>query len=239
MHSRPQGSPRSTDGRHRAARCLHRSRRAGGVRRKGSGLQGKANSDSSGRYVVAPIRRTEWRPCQCTDPTPVAHGPRFENSSWRGGQHDGLGVGIVVFQVFPDRRFDVRDAPGEPAAAVVLVINPKKRSTWLIREAEVGVKCTWSRLSRLRHDLTLGFLRVAQLAAIRCASRLLGVSVSIRRGHLAIPGAECLRTRRSQDVHARDWKPGAFSTELCGDHGRPTWSQALVGMQCAPYAGAE
>lgn len=51
-------------------------------------------------------------------PSPMAR--ILENSSWRGDQHDELGVGIVVFQVFLDGRFDVRDASGEPAAAVVL-----------------------------------------------------------------------------------------------------------------------
>ena len=38
------------------------------------------------------------------------------------------------------------------------VIRPKKRSTWLIQEAEVGVKCIWNRLCRLSHAWTLGML---------------------------------------------------------------------------------
>ena len=41
------------------------------------------------------------------------------------------------------------------------LINPNRRSTWLIQDEYVGVKCTWKRGCRASHARTLASLWVA------------------------------------------------------------------------------
>src|SRR5260370_34893815 len=55
-----------------------------------------------------------------------------------------------------------------------VVIRPKKRSTWLIQELDVGVKCMWKRRWWARQALAGGWFWGAEFSAVRGGSGALG-----------------------------------------------------------------
>jgi hypothetical protein len=88
-------------------------------------------------------------------------GDLFEDFAGRLGPDEGLGIGIVVFQVLHDGALEFSNAFEGARRMRFLLISAKKRSTMLSREAEVGVKCKWKRGWALIQRLTAGVLCVA------------------------------------------------------------------------------
>ena len=61
-------------------------------------------------------------------------------------QMKGLGSALWCFEVLLDGSLEISDALEDATTDASSVIRPKKRSTWLIQDADVGVKCNWKRL---------------------------------------------------------------------------------------------
>ena len=60
-------------------------------------------------------------------------------------QVKGLGFLIVVLEIILDCSLELTDTrEGRHDGCGFWVICPKKRSTWLIHELDVGVKCMWN-----------------------------------------------------------------------------------------------
>jgi Transposase, Mutator family len=55
-----------------------------------------------------------------------------------------------------------------PRRSIWSVKNPNHRSTWLVHDEPVGVKCTWNRGWRASHDLTAGVLFGPKALIQRC-----------------------------------------------------------------------
>ena len=89
-------------------------------------------------------------------------GDLFEDFAGGLGPDEGLGIGIMVFQVLHDGAPEFGDAlEGAPRRMRFCVISAKKRSTMFSQEAEVGVKCKWKRGCALIQRFTAGVLWVA------------------------------------------------------------------------------
>ena len=57
--------------------------------------------------------------------------------------------------------------------------RPNQRSTWLIQDEPVGVKCMWKRGCLASHSVIAGVLWVARLSQIRCTSNSAGTALSM------------------------------------------------------------
>jgi hypothetical protein len=73
------------------------------------------------------------------------------------GPDEGLWVGVdgVDVDVGWDGGFEVGRGAMDTTPGLLSVRLAKKRSTWLIQEADVGVKCTFQR-GRLANQLRIG-----------------------------------------------------------------------------------
>src|ERR1700741_481869 len=72
------------------------------------------------------------------------------------------------------------------------VSRPNQRSTWLIHDEPVGVKCLWKRGWLASHWLMAGVLWVARLSHIRCTSRSAGTALSMLMRNFLNSTARCL-----------------------------------------------
>jgi len=67
------------------------------------------------------------------------------------------------------------------------VSSPNQRSTWLIHDEPVGVKCRWKRGWRASQSRMAGVLWVARLSQIKCTSRSAGTAFQRIEAALSIP----------------------------------------------------
>ena len=72
-------------------------------------------------------------------------GDLFEDLAGRLGPGEWLGVCVVVFQVFHDGAFELRDTLEGAAADTFSGDLGEEALDMLSQEAEVGVKCKWKR----------------------------------------------------------------------------------------------
>ena len=67
----------------------------------------------------------------------------------------------MMVEVLLDGGFEFGHTLEDTASDAVGSVRPKKRSTWLSHDADVGVKCMWKRGCRLSQAFTLACLCVA------------------------------------------------------------------------------
>src|SRR5215211_4784329 len=80
------------------------------------------------------------------------------------------------------------------------VSSPNQRSTWLIQEEPVGVKCRWKRGWRASQSRIAAALWVARLSQITCTSRSVGTALSIAMRNFAELDCPVLAVQRGDDA---------------------------------------